>query len=93
VCVTGPDTINSSGDCSGVQKEETRLAMPKIALRAGYLVIEARFRGYCYLWARLMGCEDMKTEDLPVSGWDSPWPGRQAWRTTMEIPSDVIDSM
>ena len=24
----------------------TRLAMPKIALRDGYLVIEARFRGY-----------------------------------------------
>ena len=24
----------------------TRLAMPKIDLRAGYLVIEARFRGY-----------------------------------------------
>ena len=30
----------------GSSEGGTRLAMPKTALRAGYLVIEARFRGY-----------------------------------------------
>ena len=45
VCVTGPDT----SICSKTIVEfegGTRLAMPKTGLRAGYLVIEARFRGY-----------------------------------------------
>ena len=46
VCVTGPDTIIASGDYLGVGTKGTRLAMPKTNLRAGLLVIEARFRGY-----------------------------------------------
>ena len=46
VCVTGPDTIVASGDYLEFRKKGTRLAMPKTNLRAGLLVIEARFRGY-----------------------------------------------
>ena len=46
VRVTGPDTIIVSEDYFGVRKRGTRLAMPKTNLRAGLLVIEARFRGY-----------------------------------------------
>ena len=42
----GLDILTSSEDYSGVRKEGTRLAMPKTNLRAGLLVIEARFRGY-----------------------------------------------
>ena len=46
IIYTGPDILTSSEDYSGVRKEGTRLAMPKTNLRAGLLVIEARFRGY-----------------------------------------------
>ena len=44
-------------------------------------------------WAGLMGYEDMKAEDCPVSGLDSTWRGRQAGRPIMKIPSDVTNSM
>ena len=43
------------------------------------------------LWAGLMGCEDTKAEDCTVSGLDSTWCGRQAWRP--KIPFYVTDSM
>ena len=46
VCVIGPDALISFEDYSGVQKEGTRLAMPKTNLHAGLLIVEARFRGY-----------------------------------------------
>ena len=62
-------------------------------LRAGLIVIEAWFRGYWgspglgvlgqpdyILW---LDCWTMKIQDWrlhPVSGWDSPWRGRQAWK-------------
>ena len=46
IICTGPDILTTSEDYSGVRKEGTRLAMPKTILRAGLLVIEARFRGY-----------------------------------------------
>ena len=69
----------------------THLAMPKTIQRAGIIVIEAWFRGY---WGspglggpRTAGlytspdCWTMKIQDWrlrPMSGWDSPWRGRQA---------------
>ena len=41
-----PETILVFKIYFGVFEEGTRLAMPKTALRVGYLVIEAGFRGY-----------------------------------------------
>ena len=46
VCVTGPDTVQYVLRLSRSSEGGTRLAMPKTDLRTGYLVIEARFRGY-----------------------------------------------
>ena len=34
-----------------------------------------------------------RPKTIPVSGLDSTWCGRQAWRPTMKIPSYVTDSM
>ena len=39
-------------------------------------------------------CWAMKIQDRrlrPVSGWNSPWCGRQAWRSDMKIPFSVTD--
>ena len=41
-----PDTVLVFGINFGVFGDGTRLAMPKIKLRAGLIVIEAWFRGY-----------------------------------------------
>ena len=74
-------------------------------LHAGLLIIESHVQGLLresrtkgssgvrpiILWAGLMGCEDMKVKDCTVSGLDSTWRGRQAWRPKM--PSYVTDSM
>ena len=46
VCVTGPDTIIASEDYLGVRKEGNPPCNAEDNLRAGLLVIEARFRGY-----------------------------------------------
>ena len=46
VCVTGPDTIITSEDYLGVRKEGNPPCNVEDSLRAGLLVIEARFRGY-----------------------------------------------
>ena len=46
VCVTGPDTIIASEDYLGVRKKGNPPCNAKDNLRAGLLVIEARFRGY-----------------------------------------------
>ena len=45
--VTGPDTIIASEDYLGVWKEGNPPCNAEDNLRAGLLVIEARFRGYC----------------------------------------------
>ena len=45
-CVTGPDTIIASEDYLGVQRKENPPCNAEDNLRAGLLVIEARFRGY-----------------------------------------------
>ena len=41
-----PETVYVFDNYLGVFGEGTRLAMPKTRLRAGLIVIEARFRGY-----------------------------------------------
>ena len=46
VCVTGSDTIIASEDYLGVRIEGNPPCNAKDNLRAGHLVIEARFRGY-----------------------------------------------
>ena len=46
VRVTGPDTIIASEDYLGVQRKENPPCNAEDNLRAGLLVIEARFRGY-----------------------------------------------
>ena len=46
VCVTGPDTIIASEDYLEVQIEGNPPCNAEDNLRAGLLVIEARFRGY-----------------------------------------------
>ena len=46
VCVIGPDTIIASEDYLGVRKEGNPPCNAEDNLRAGLLVIEARFRGY-----------------------------------------------
>ena len=46
VCVTGPDTIIASEDYLGVRKKGNPPCNAEDNLRAGLLVIEARFRGY-----------------------------------------------
>ena len=46
VCVTGPDTIIASEDYLGVRIEGNPPCNAEDNLRAGLLVIEARFRGY-----------------------------------------------
>ena len=46
VCVTGLDTIIASEDYLGVQKKGNPPCNAEDNLRAGLLVIEARFRGY-----------------------------------------------
>ena len=46
VCVTGPDTIIASEDYLGVRKEGNPPCNAEDNLRAGLLVIEAKFRGY-----------------------------------------------
>ena len=46
VCVTGPDTIFASEDYLGVRKVGNLPRNAEDNLRAGLLVIEARFRGY-----------------------------------------------
>ena len=45
-CVTGPDTFNTSADYLGVRKKGNLPCNAEDNLRAGLLVIEARFRGY-----------------------------------------------
>ena len=46
VSVTGPDTIIASEDYLGVRKKGNPPCNAEDKLRAGLLVIEARFRGY-----------------------------------------------
>ena len=46
VRVTGPDTIIASEDYLGVRKKGNPPCNAEDNLRAGLLVIEARFRGY-----------------------------------------------
>ena len=46
VCVIGPDTIIASEDYLGVRKEGNPPCNAEDNLRAGLLVIDARFRGY-----------------------------------------------
>ena len=46
VCVTGPDTIIASEDYLGVRIEGNPSCNAEDNLRAGLLVIEAKFRGY-----------------------------------------------
>ena len=46
VCVTGLDPIITSEDYLGVWKEENPPCNAEDNLRAGLLVIEARFKGY-----------------------------------------------
>ena len=46
VCVTGPDTIIAFEDYLGVRIEGNPPCNPEDNLRAGLLVIEARFRGH-----------------------------------------------
>ena len=46
ICFAEPDTILVFKIFFGVFREGTRLAMPKTALRAGLIIIEAWFRGY-----------------------------------------------
>ena len=46
VCVTGPDTIIASEDYLEVRIEGNPPCNAEDNLRAGLLVIEARFRGY-----------------------------------------------
>ena len=46
VCVTGPDTIIASEDYLGVRKKGNPPYNAEDNLRAGLLIIEARFRGY-----------------------------------------------
>ena len=46
VCVTGPDTIIAFEDYLGVWKKGNPPCNAEDNLRAGLLVIEARFRGY-----------------------------------------------
>ena len=46
VRVIGPDTSIRLKTILEFGRKGTRLAMPKTNLRAGFLVIEARFRGY-----------------------------------------------
>ena len=46
VCVTGPDTIIASEEYLGVRIEGNPPCNAKDNLRAGLLVIEAKFRGY-----------------------------------------------
>ena len=41
-----PNTVEVFDNYFGVFGEGTRLAMPKIRLHAGHIVIEAWFRGY-----------------------------------------------
>ena len=45
-CITGPDTIIASEDYLGVQGKGNLPCNAEDNLRAGLLVIEARFRGY-----------------------------------------------
>ena len=45
-CVTGPDTIVTFEDYLGVRKKGNPPCNAENNLRAGLLVIEARFRGY-----------------------------------------------
>ena len=45
-CVTGPDTFFASEDYLGVRKKGNPPCNAEDNLRAGLLVIEARFRGY-----------------------------------------------
>ena len=45
-CLTGPDTIVTSEDYIGVRKKGNPPCNAEDNLRAGLLVIEARFRGY-----------------------------------------------
>ena len=46
VCVTGQDTIIASEECLEVRIEGNPPYNAEYNLRAGLLVIEARFRGY-----------------------------------------------
>ena len=104
IIYTGLDILTSSKDYSGVRKEGTRLAMlnticasdssslnPGSGATKGVLDYGVLGRPAYYPWAGLMGCEDMKIEDCTMSGLDSTWRGRQAWRP--KIPSYVTDSM
>ena len=80
----------------------TRLAMPKTicapdtsSLKTGSGATEGVMDygvlghpGYV-MWAGLIGRENARQKTFPVSGWDSPWHGRQAWRADMKIPFSV----
>ena len=41
------------------------------------------------IWAGLMGREDTRQKAFPVSGWDSPLRGWQAWRPDVQFPFSI----
>ena len=94
------DTVLVFGIYLGVFEDGTRPAMPKTiyapdssSLKPGSGATEGVLdKGVSgqpdyILWP---GCWTMKIQDrrlCPMSGWDSPWRGRQAWRFGCRSPS------
>ena len=98
--IVEPDTVLVFEIYLGVFGDGTHLAIPKtiyapdsLSLKHGSGATEgvldngvSRKPDYI-LWPN---CWTIKIQDRrlrPVSGLDSPWRGRQAWRSTMNIPS------
>ena len=94
-----PDTIQVFGNYFGVFGDGTRLAMPKTicmpdssSLKPGLGATEGVLdKGVSGQPDYILSpdCWTTKIQDrrlCPVSGWDSPWRGRQAWRFGCRSP-------
>ena len=104
ICFAEPDTILVFKIYFGVFEGGICLAMPKIICApdssslkpssgATEGVLDYGVLGYPN-YMHVPDCWAMKIQDRslsPVSGWDSPWCGRQAWRLNMKIPFSVTD--